>query len=186
MSDFFISDLHFGHENCMAYDNRQFASIEEHDKAIIDNWNDVVNITDHTYILGDVSWYNTTKTIELLEQLNGDKTLIVGNHDERFLKNKKFRDCFREITHYKKLKLDNGNNLVLCHYCIPDFDGHYYGDWHLFGHTHNTWEHNLMMYIKYIMDTKYEKLCNMVNVGIMMDYMEFRPKTFEEIANVNE
>ena len=43
---FFISDLHFGHKNALAYDNRPFTSIEQHDKVLVDNWNSVVNIDD--------------------------------------------------------------------------------------------------------------------------------------------
>lgn len=71
---FFISDLHFGHKNALAYDNRPFTSIEEHDKILIDNWNSVVNIDDDVWVLGDISWHNATKTIGLLSQLNGANT----------------------------------------------------------------------------------------------------------------
>lgn len=42
MSQVFItSDLHLGHKGIAAH--RGFASTEEHDKTIIDNWNSVVN-----------------------------------------------------------------------------------------------------------------------------------------------
>ena len=41
---YFIADLHFGHQNCLAYDKRKFPSIEEHDKALIDRQNSAVGI----------------------------------------------------------------------------------------------------------------------------------------------
>lgn len=50
--DRFISDIHFGHNNCLAFDSRPFKTIEEHDKVLIDNWNDTVSCEDHVYILG--------------------------------------------------------------------------------------------------------------------------------------
>ena len=32
----------------------------------------------------------------------------------------------------------------------------------------------------------YDKPCNMLNVGIMMPYMDFRPKTFTELVSAQE
>ena len=85
--NYFIADLHFGHKNCLAFDNRPFKTIEEHDGELIKCWNDKVGIEDDVYILGDISWHNTTKTIEIFKNLNGNKHLIIGNHDHKLLKN---------------------------------------------------------------------------------------------------
>lgn len=41
------------------------------DRYLIKHWNDTVSNEDEVYILGDISWYNTRKTIEILNQLNG-------------------------------------------------------------------------------------------------------------------
>ena len=71
MTNYYIADLHFGHQNIMAFDNRPFIDVEEHDAVLIKNWNMVVGIDDDIYIIGDISWYNSTKTIEILKQLNG-------------------------------------------------------------------------------------------------------------------
>lgn len=65
--NYFIGDLHFGHVNCLSFDNRPFKTIADHDAVLIKNWNNVVSIEDDVYILGDISWYNTTKTLEILK-----------------------------------------------------------------------------------------------------------------------
>ena len=96
--NYFISDLHFGHKNCLSFDNRPFISIEENDETIIKNWNDTVGIDDDVYLLGDISWYNSTKTIEIFNNLNGHIHLIKGNHDGRLLNNRELQSRFCEIT----------------------------------------------------------------------------------------
>ena len=105
--NYFISDLHLGHKNVLKFDNRPFINIEEHDKTIIDNWNNKVNDNDDVYVLGDISWHNATKTIEIFKQLKGRIHLIQGNHDNRILKNKELYNLFVEVVDYKELKIDN-------------------------------------------------------------------------------
>ena len=61
----FISDLHFGHKNILAYDNREFPNIEAHDNALIERWNNKVGVFEDVWILGDISWYGAEKTIEI-------------------------------------------------------------------------------------------------------------------------
>ena len=103
MAFYFIADTHFGHENALAFDNRPFRNIEEHDRALAENWNGAVGMDDEVFILGDLSWMNASKTIALVKELNGIKHLIVGNHDKNLLKNREFQSLFAEITDYKEI-----------------------------------------------------------------------------------
>lgn len=177
----FISDLHFGHKNVLSFDNRPFSTIEEHDKALIERWNKRVAPEDTVWILGDISWYKSNKTIAILDQLNGYKCLIKGNHDGRFLKDLNARSRFGEILDYKDLVLADGRQVVLCHYPIPCFRNHYYGAYHLYGHVHSGFEHNMMEHVRHDMAALYDKPCNMYNVGCMMPYMDYAPRTLDEI-----
>lgn len=179
--DYFISDLHFGHINCLRFDNRPFASITEHDEALIKNWNAVVTQNDDVYVLGDISWHDATKTAEIFRRLNGRKHLIKGNHDTKLLKSREVRDLFVEITDYKELYIDNGKAVVLCHYPMPCFKNHFY-DWHhLYGHVHNGFEWDLVEQFKDSMINDYHKPCSMYNVGAMISYIDYRPRTLQEI-----
>ena len=57
------------------------------DEEIIKRWNRTVTPQDHTYILGDFAFCNAEKAIQHLQRLNGKKTLIIGNHDTKLIKN---------------------------------------------------------------------------------------------------
>lgn len=184
MSTFYIADLHFGHKNALSYDDREFASIEEHDEELINRWNSVVGIEDDVWVLGDISWYSATKTIAIFERLNGTKHLCIGNHDRKLLRNPKVRDLFCEIVEYKEITFDDGCGIVLSHWPITCFNNHYRGWYHLYGHVHTSFEWNLMKKNKYDMETLYEKPCNMFNVGCMVPGMNYTPKTLTEIRQI--
>lgn len=178
---YFISDLHFGHTNCLSYDNRPFTNIQEHDEALIQNWNNKVKTDDEVWILGDLSWYNVDTTINILKRLNGKKKLCIGNHDSHFLKHEKFREQFEEITDYKELKSEDSKGIILCHYPIPCFKNHFYGWYHLYGHVHISFESNMINHFVREMNDLYLKKCYMYNVGCMTPEMDFTPRTLEEI-----
>ena len=55
---YFISDTHFYHKSIIPYCKRPFASIEEMNKKLIDNWNYTINDDDTIYFLGDFSFGN--------------------------------------------------------------------------------------------------------------------------------
>lgn len=181
---YFIADLHLGHSNCLAYDNRPFKTVEEQDKFIISEWNYIVKPNDEVWILGDISWYNPNKTIDIFRQLNGVKNLCIGNHDKSLLKNKKIKDLFNEIVDYKELSLaEVPGKVVLCHYPIPCFNNHFRGWIHLYGHVHNSFEWHMTENFKQQLISLYEKSCEMFNVGCMMDYMNYRPRTIQQILS---
>lgn len=178
---YFTSDLHLGHKNILAYDNRPFTSIGQHDEEIIHRWNSVVNVDDTVYILGDISWHPVETTVRILRKLNGKKILVVGNHDNKLVRNYKFKEQFEQIEYYMELPMDNGKKIVLCHYPIPCFNGHYHGAYHFYGHVHNSFEENMMMNTRYNMEQLYELPCNMYNIGCMLH--NYTPQTFDQIVN---
>lgn len=133
---FIVSDLHFGHENILKHENRPFKTIEEMDSYIINYWNTLIDVYDTVYILGDLSWYKKDKTEEILKQLHGEKILVIGNHDNRFLKNTNFdRSLFVEIVNYKEV-LYNNKRITMSHFPMIDWNGKFHGAYHLYGHVH--------------------------------------------------
>lgn len=81
MEVFFTSDLHFGHTNIIKYCNRPYATVEEMDEALIDNWNAVVRPQDRVWLLGDFVMGRIKESLPTAYRLNGEKHLVPGNHD---------------------------------------------------------------------------------------------------------
>jgi len=137
---YFTACPHFGHTNILHLGKgRPFTSIKEHDETIINNWNSAVKPEDTIYVLGDFQFKGFNRDIkDLLSKLNGNKHLILGNHDNF----SEHRDAgWISIKDYKrtKLKLNSGEelNVVMFHYPILEFDGAWKDNTvHLFGHVH--------------------------------------------------
>lgn len=78
---FFTSDLHLCHDREFLYKPRGFENIEQMNIFIEENWNRVVMPEDQVWILGDIMLNDNNKGIEIFKSLNGDKRIIIGNHD---------------------------------------------------------------------------------------------------------
>ena len=181
--NYYISDTHFFHKNIAGgknYDKRPYETLEEMHEDMKNKWNNVVTSADHVYILGDLTWKATDEAIEFIKSLNGNKHLILGNHD--FTHNNKLKKLFVEVVPYKEIKdkLDGIEyNLVLSHYPIMFWDRQHYGAIHLYGHVHNTREH--FIYQDFISKLNYEYAfnCKAYNVGCM--FWNYTPVTLEQI-----
>lgn len=175
--NFYISDTHFGHKNILRYDNRPFFTLSEMEKAIIENWNRVVSKNDTVYILGDFSWYGDKETIEILNKLAGQKILVKGNHDKF---SKKVFDCFAKVCDYLEIT-DNNNKVILSHYPMPFWNGQFRDSVHLYGHVHNSHQWNVCENLKNELRQLQDLPMRMYNVGCMMEWMDYTPRTLQEI-----
>lgn len=79
---FVIADTHFGHRPVIEFEAtyRPFATIEEHDLELVTRWNATVKPNDTVWHLGDV-YFGGRDNHVVLGQLNGNKRLVMGNHD---------------------------------------------------------------------------------------------------------
>jgi len=163
---YFTSDTHFGHTNIIKYCNRPFANAGEMDRFIVQEWNKIVKPEDTVYHMGDVAFTSPEWCKHIIENLNGYKILILGNHDraEEKMKERGFQEVHKFI---KGLELKDGTIVNLSHYPYRGTDDPYHktkfdnknieddGRLLLNGHVHDSWK------------TKPGKYKNwMINVGM--------------------
>ena len=177
--NFYIADTHFGHNNAIKYDNRPFKSVEEMDDAMIQLWNETVKDDDTVYILGDFSWYKEDKTASILQKLKGYKILIKGNHDRV---SPKVARCFSRVCDYAEVK-DGNERVILSHYPIMFWNGMFRDTVHLYGHVHNTIQYEYCLNIGRELRNLQNIPMRMFNVGCMMEYMNYIPRTLYEILS---
>lgn len=133
--NYYISDLHFGHRNAIEFDKRPFSTVEEMDDELITRWNRKVKDADQVYIIGDFFCRNEKPEEWYLEQLNGKKHLIIGNHDMRLLENPVAMRHFESVDKMMHVT-DEGKQICLCHFPIAEWNGFYKKSWHIYGHIH--------------------------------------------------
>ena len=137
-----------------------------------------------SYILGDFIWAKESEWPSIVGSLCGNKVLIRGNHDPKQFSAATKR-MSQEITDLKEIK-DSGKHVVMCHYPIPFFRASFASTaFMLYGHVHQTIEY------EYIAKLRREVKANstgygtpngnFINVGCMMPYMDYTPRTLDEI-----
>lgn len=100
MTVYFTSDSHFYHTRIINYENRPFNNVDEMNNELIKRWNKVVTNNDTIINLGDFCFGNKDKTSEIVSKLNGNKILVMGNHDMSH-NVKWYIDCgFNEVYKY--------------------------------------------------------------------------------------
>jgi len=161
-SIFFVADLHAQHPKIVDICNRPVylsdRVLKENNvkvkdisdpayKRLIntanDEWlvreviNNTVGKSDRLYILGDVTMANRVASDKFIDRLNGNKSLILGNHDNNIRKSTRFGEItqIKDFTYGNKV---NGINIhiVLCHYPMLSWNRRIHGAFHLYGHVH--------------------------------------------------
>ena len=139
------SDWHFNHSRAFIYEPRGFQSVEEMNEAIVERHNSLVQPGDEIYVLGDLCLGGgeadvAQKNKELIERMNGNLHIILGNHDTP-ARIKMYAMCknvidikYADMIHY------NGYHFYLSHF--PTLTGNLEKEslkqctCNLFGHTH--------------------------------------------------
>lgn len=166
---YYISDLHIGDERIMHLCKRPYKSIAEQTQVFLNNWNNLVRPDDEVFILGDVgfAWTNEEKGFYLAA--NGVKHLVFGNHDVNIIEGIRNSNIFASCDFILNVE-DEGENIVLCHYPLMDWEG-IDNDWLLFyGHIHNKPLHEIYAYYN-----------NKKAYNVSVDVTNYVPMTKEQI-----
>jgi len=80
---YFTSDWHIGSDAVIKFSKRPFKDVEHQSRVLINNYNSTVKETDTCYFLGDMGQPGGDMLKDVVQQLNGTKILILGNHDKK-------------------------------------------------------------------------------------------------------
>lgn len=191
--NYYIADTHFGHSNIIRFDHRPFCDLYQMEETMIMLWNAAVRPRDTVYILGDFHWGKADEWIQLLKKLNGQKVLIEGNHDLGAYP-EELKKRFADITPFKEIvdvgRDNQARKVLLSHY--PQLFYKYAANekfYMLCGHVHNTAENALLE--KWTAELRRDHRtgggthaanCGQIfNVGCMMEWMQYTPRTLDEI-----
>lgn len=136
----FTADYHHGHPPIIRHANRP-VSPEDHDEWLINEvHNKYIGKKDRVYMLGDISMAIRKEAEKFLGRLNGQKSLVKGNHDKNIHNSPHFIkiDSMMDFE-YKQFGLNL--HIVLCHYPMMSWNKSYHGSWSLYGHVHGRLKH---------------------------------------------
>ena len=128
---YLISDTHFNHKNIIKYENRPFSDVNEMNEEIIKKWNFIVEKNDKIFHLGDFGFGSKEYLIKIIKRLNGNKTLIMGNHDKKRSCKFWYEVGFNEVYRYPILYSEN---FILSHEPLRFVPGNFKN---IHGHLHS-------------------------------------------------
>jgi len=175
----YISDTHFGHANCINFDNRPFRDAEEMDAELIRRWNEKVTDRDDVYFVGDLAYRSAHAAIWYLAQLRGRKHLVIGNHDRQMLSDPESMRYWVSVD--KLLTIEDQINgrktkVTLCHYPLVAFPGAGLGGYHVYGHLHASPTAWAAPYL-WAQHDAFDACCTITN---------YAPTTLRELMECNE
>jgi len=156
----FIADLHHGHTKIIdicnrpvyiEYDGIKDLKLNKEYKNLLDKahteWlvkdviNKWVNKNDTIFFIGDLSMANKVEAEKFIDRLNGNKFLIIGNHDKNIQNSTRFTQItIRKNFTYSKFGLNI--HIVLDHFPLASWDRKHFNSWHLYGHVHGRFKNN--------------------------------------------
>ncbi len=80
---FFYSDPHYGHTNVLKFCPRGYDNINQMHKDYIKLYNKTIPKDGVCIWVGDCFFFGKEKSREIMQQLNGTKVLVRGNHDNK-------------------------------------------------------------------------------------------------------
>jgi calcineurin-like phosphoesterase family protein len=156
----YYSDPHFSHRN-MAI-KRGFKDEYAMNDHIIAEWNKVVGKRDVTYILGDITMEKDD--YHWLDQLNGIKKVILGNHDQP-QHVKSLLLYVNSVASCKYIRDKEHGSFIISHIPIHPQELEYRYKMNIHGHVHeNTLD-----------DKRY--------INVSAEVIDYRPKTLRELLN---
>lgn len=105
-------------------------------KTLVENWNRTIGQTDIVYHLGDFCFAGSAEWHYLLSKLNGRIHLILGNHDDKNIR-EGYIQLFESVSYQKRILIE-GWTVYLNHYPYMCYPGYKPYTINLFGHIHSS------------------------------------------------
>ena len=138
----FMSDLHYNHENVIKFNRRPFESVKEMNWHIEQELITKVGPGDILFDMGDLFWKTDETTMKNVISLASPKEWykILGNHDNYNVYRKSYiGTLFTLLSDILEINVDHeGRNykLTLCHYPMISWNGKARGTLMIHGHCH--------------------------------------------------
>ena len=169
MKTFFVSDHHFNHANILKFEDggkptRPFNTLEDMHSCLISRHNALVEPNDKVYFLGDVGFAVNRHGLEYLNEMNGSKVLIMGNHDN-YGSIAQYLKYFDKILSSKDFTIDNTRG-ILTHIPVHTSQLEHRYAFSIHGHLHS----------KIIDDPRY--------LNVSVEQFDFGPVSLESVREI--